>query len=370
MTAISKQKKIFVVAGARPNFMKVNLLVKKLKTVKRFRTFLVHTGQHYDFKMSEIFFQDLRMPKPDYHLNADAGPNASQTGSIMAAFEALVLKKMPDLVIVVGDVNSTLACSLVAAKLGIQIAHVEAGLRSFDIGMPEEVNRMVTDAVSDLLFVSERSGLVNLKNEGMAGHKVHFVGNTMIDSLLESRRFIDRSKILDRLELNRIDYGVLTLHRPSNVDSREALLEIHKILKQACGRMKIVYPIHPRARQMMTRFGLTNKFKSIKDLMVIEPLGYIDFIKLVKGSSFVLTDSGGIQEETTVLKIPCLTMRQSTERPITVKEGSNILVGRDLRKIDQQLSRITRGSLKKSRIPKFWDGNTCTRIVGIIKKAL
>ncbi|MEW6603023.1 MAG: UDP-N-acetylglucosamine 2-epimerase (non-hydrolyzing), partial [Nitrospirota bacterium] len=309
-------KKIMVIAGARPNFMKIAPLMSEIaRHKKKMHAVLVHTGQHYDYKMSAVFFQNLNIPEPDVYLNVGSGSHAFQTAKIMMEFEEVVLREKPDVVIVVGDVNSTLACSLVASKLNIRIAHVEAGLRSFDRTMPEEVNRIVTDSISDWLFVSEKSGLTNLRREGVDAGKMFFVGNTMIDTLLSHMKVIDRSGIVEHLHLNKKDYCVMTLHRPSNVDSTESLSEIYAILQLISRKVRIVYPVHPRTLKMIKMHGYFSRFRELDNLLMVEPLGYVDFIKLVKESLFVMTDSGGIQEETTVLGVPCLTMRENTERP-------------------------------------------------------
>lgn len=372
-----KKKKIIIVAGARPNFMKIGPLMREFKKHKQhFDTLLVHTGQHYDFEMSQSFFDDLNIPEPDIYLNVGSGSHASQTAKIMTSFEKVILKEKPDLVIVVGDVNSTVACSLVASKLNVKVAHVEAGLRSFDRAMPEEINRIVTDSLSDYLFVSEESGLRNLKKEGVDSNKVHFVGNIMIDTLLSNMPKINKSNILSRIFPKLLPaqspepkaYAVLTLHRPSNVDSEKALLEIYDILETISQRIKIIYPVHPRTKKMIKIHNFLNRFEKLKNLLMIKPLGYIDFIKLVKKSQFVLTDSGGIQEETTVLGIPCLTMRENTERPVTIKEGTNILVGRDKQKIIRTVNKILQGRQKNGSTPKFWDGETARGIIKIINR--
>jgi UDP-N-acetylglucosamine 2-epimerase (non-hydrolysing) len=363
-------KKVIVIAGARPNFIKIAQLMRELKMNKdSFDTLLVHTGQHYDFDMSEVFFKNLKIPKPDIFLNIGSASHAVQTARIMSAFEKVIIEQKPDLVIVLGDVNSTLACSLVASKLGIAVAHVEAGLRSFDRAMPEEINRIVTDALSDYYFVSEKSGVRNIEKEGINSGQIHFVGNIMIDTLLLNIDKIKKSDILTKLGDGGIkprNYSVLTLHRPSNVDSEKSLAEIYDILLSVSRKINIVYPVHPRTRKMIETHNFLDKFKSLKNLVMTEPVGYIDFIKLVKESVFVLTDSGGIQEETTVLKVPCLTMRENTERPVTVKEGTNILVGRNKRKIVSAVNKILQGKWKKSDIPEFWDGKTAERIVEIL----
>ena len=360
-----------VVAGARPNFVKINLLVKKLKKIKRFETFLVHTGQHYDFNMSEIFFRDLNIPKPDVYLNVGwSASQAGQTAKIMVRFESLLLQQRPDLVIVVGDVNSTLACSIASAKLRIPVAHVEAGLRSFDRSMPEEINRVVTDTLSSYLFVTEKDAISNLLREGISKSKIHFVGNTMIDTLVKNQEKILRSDAIQRFRLKPQKFAVITLHRPSNVDSKRALLEIQEVLRLIAGKISLIYPVHPRSRHQMVKSSLWKNFLKIPGLKIVEPLGYVDFMSLVYHSKFVLTDSGGIQEETTFLKIPCLTMRENTERPVTLKDGTNVLVGRDLDKIKRCVEKILLRQAKKSRVPKFWNGKTCERIVAILKKVL
>lgn len=329
---------------------------------------LVHTGQHYDYEMSEIFFQNLEIPNPDIYLNVGNGSHAAQTAKIMTAFEKVVLKEQPDLIVVVGDVNSTLACSLVASKLNTKIAHVEAGLRSFDREMPEEINRIVTDSLSDYLFVSEGSGLKNLKKEGINSNKIHFVGNIMIDTLLANMNIINQSNILEKLNLTKNEYSVMTLHRPSNVDSEEALLEILDILNSISEKIKIVYPIHPRPKKMIKAYNFSKKFEGLNNLILIEPLGYIDFIRLIKDSKFVLTDSGGIQEETTFLKVPCLTMRENTERPVTIEKGTNFLVGRSKAKVLRRIKEILNGNSKNGSTLELWDGETAKRIAKILSK--
>lgn len=380
-----KKKKVIIAAGARPNFIKLAPLMYEFNGHRDyFEVLLVHTGQHYDFEMSEVFFKNLDIPEPDIHLNIGSASHAVQTAKIMAAFEKVVLKEKPDLVIVTGDVNSTLACSLTASKLNVKIAHVEAGLRSFDRTMPEEINRTITDSLSDYLFVSEESGLKNLKKEGVDSKKIHFVGNVMIDTLLSNMPKISKSNILKRISFNSNNkdyeptamsyehllpktYSVLTLHRPNNVDSKESLSEIYDILKAISQQIKIIYPIHPRTKKMIRKHKFLKKFNSLGSLLMTGPLGYIDFIRLVKESKFVLTDSGGIQEETTVLKVPCLTMRKNTERPVTIEKGTNILVSRNKQIIMKAVNTILKGEQKDGKIPKFWDGKTAKRIVKILR---
>ena len=288
--------------------MKVAPLLRALKKNGCFETTLVHTGQHYDFKMSEVFFKDLGIPRPGVYLNVGSGSHAEQTGRILTAFEGTLLKIKPRLVVVVGDVNSAAACALAAVKLGIRVAHVEAGLRSFDRRMPEEINRIVTDRLSDTLFVSEESGLKNLKNEGVAQSKIFHVGNIMIDSLIASLPAIKRSPILRELGLRPVNYAVVTLHRPSNVDTAEALKKVQLILKDVCRQTTAVFPIHPRTQGRIIALGLDASFKKLKGLKLVSPMGYTDFLGLVRHASLVLTDSGGIQEEPTFLKIPCMAL--------------------------------------------------------------
>jgi len=357
--------KVICVAGARPNFVKIAPLIKELKK-QGVETLLVHTGQHYDKQMSDSFFTDLDIPQPDVHLGVGSGPHGEQTGRIMIGFEPVVVKEMPDVVIVVGDVNSTIACALVASKLGVKVAHVEAGLRSFDPTMPEEINRMLTDQISDYLFVTEESGLVNLKKEGISDDKVFFVGNIMIDSLVKSRDKILKSKVLKTLGLAKSEYGIITLHRPSNVDDEKNIryiLDMIGILQQ---KTKIVFPAHPRTRNRFREFHLEDKIGSMKDLIIIPPTGYLDFLHLVGNARYVLTDSGGVQEETTFLGIPCLTLRKTTERPVTVSEGTNTLIELDSEKVSSMVSSILKGAYKKGNIPKLWDGRTAERIVKIL----
>jgi UDP-N-acetylglucosamine 2-epimerase (non-hydrolysing) len=365
------KKRTMFVAGARPNFVKIAPLLREFaRHTDVFETFLVHTGQHYDFEMSGVFFEGLQIPDPDIHLNVGSHSHAVQTARIMIAFEKVVMKNKPDLLVLVGDVNSTVACALVASKLGVKVAHVEAGLRSFDRTMPEEINRIVTDSISDYLFVSEQSGLRNLKREGVAFGKVHFVGNVMIDSLVWAGPVLCRSNITENLNLTEKEYGVVTLHRPSNVDSNGSLLAIYDILRLVTEKIKLVYSVHPRARSMLERHGLLKKLTSLDNLILTDPLGYLDFVRLMKDSRFVLTDSGGIQEETTALGIPCLTMRENTERPITVTQGTNALVGNDRVKIDRHITNILEGNIKQGRAPDLWDGRASLRIAGVIRDEL
>ncbi len=355
-------KKIILVAGARPNFMKIAPIHKALIATKRYKPILLHTGQHYDEKMSKIFFDELGLPKPDIYLGVGSGSHAEQTAKIMIEFEKVLLKEVPDLVIVVGDVNSTLACSIVAAKLLVPVAHVEAGLRSYDRTMPEEINRIVTDSISDLLFVSEPSGMHNLINEGVPDEKMFFVGNVMIDSLVEHMPKANESPILEQLNLKPKTYTLVTLHRPSNVDEKQNLEKILRIFEAISAKSKIVFPIHPRTKKMLEQFGLMETVSRI-GVQLIEPQGYIEFLKLMKEAQLVLTDSGGVQEETTVLQVPCLTMRENTERPITIEVGTNLLVGTEEKEVIEAALKVLSGKVKKGLIPEKWDGRAAERIV-------
>jgi UDP-N-acetylglucosamine 2-epimerase (non-hydrolysing) len=330
------------------------------------KNILVHTGQHYDQNMSKLFFADLELPEPDIYLGVGSGTHAQQTAKIMMAFEKVLETEKPDLIIVVGDVNSTAACSLVAAKMGVKIAHVEAGLRSFDRTMPEEINRIVTDSLADFLFVTEKSGLENLKNEGIADAKVFFVGNVMIDSLIHFLNKAKGSQIISKLNLTGKKYILVTLHRPSNVDSKENLEKIVNTFSILEKDIKIVFPAHPRTKKMLATFDLDERIKELKNLILIDPTGYLDFIRLMQNASLLLTDSGGIQEETTYLGIPCITMRKNTERPVTIKQGTNILIGSDNQRIIKETEIILNGRGKKGKVPELWDGKAAERIVSIL----
>lgn len=358
----NKKIKILSVVGARPNFMKIAPIHFAFKKYKNVEHIIVHTGQHYDKNMSKIFFDDLELPKPNEYLNVGSASHAEQTAKIMVEFEKILLKHKPNLVIVVGDVNSTVACSLVTVKFGIPVAHVEAGLRSFDRKMPEEINRIVTDSISDYLFVTEKSGIQNLISEGKKKNQIFFVGNVMIDSLLNFVKKADKSAILSDLKIESKNYCLVTLHRPSNVDKKDFLNKIGKLFSTISKDLNIVFPIHPRTKKMIKSFGLENYFKNV---ILTEPLGYLDFLKLMKNSKFVLTDSGGIQEETTFLKIPCLTLRENTERPITIENGTNKLCGNDFNKIKNEIHKIKNTQKMKSRVPKLWDGKSAERIAKI-----
>lgn len=362
----AKTINVVCVAGARPNFMKIAPLMHEFKKIGSVDAILVHTGQHYDKNMSDRFFQDLDIPAPDVNLEVGSGSQSCQTAQIMKKFEPVLEREKPDVVIVVGDVNSTIACALVAAKSGVKVAHVEAGLRSFDRTMPEEVNRVLTDAISDYLFTTEPSAKKNLLREGIDEDKIYFVGNVMIDTLLKFRARAEKSSILDTLGLSPKSYALLTLHRPSNVDDEKDLSNIVAALSDIRKRIKIVFPMHPRTRERFAAFGLFQDANTADNLLITEPLGYLDFMKLMNGSQLVMTDSGGIQEETTILQIPCVTLRNNTERPITVEAGTNTVVGTDREKITSAVLRLIRDGCPGKRAPELWDGKAAERIVRII----
>jgi UDP-N-acetylglucosamine 2-epimerase (non-hydrolysing) len=348
------------VVGARPNFMKIAPIAHRLALHPEVRHVLVHTGQHYDENMSKIFFQDLEIPAPDIHLGVGSGSHAQQTARVMMALEEVLLREKPDLVLVVGDVNSTMAATLVATKLDIPVAHVEAGLRSFDRGMPEEINRMVTDAIADLLLTPSRDADENLLREGVDPARIRFVGNVMIDSLL---KFLPRARATRALETHGVrhgDYALVTLHRPSNVDTRDTLAGLLHLLERIAARMPVLFPIHPRTRKMIQEFGLE---PGLPDLRLIEPVGYLEFVALEEGARVVLTDSGGIQEETTVLGVPCLTLRNNTERPVTLSHGTNRIVGQDPEVIWAAVEELLGNPPAPPRVPEYWDGAAAERIV-------
>jgi len=354
--------KTLCVCGARPNFMKIAPLASALAGTGRVHNFIVHTGQHYDERMSKLFFDELGIPKPDVNLEVGSASHAAQTGEIMKRFEPVLLEHRPDWVIVVGDVNSTIACALVAVKLGVRVAHVEAGLRSFDRTMPEEINRVLTDAISDLLFVTEQSGLDNLAVEGIPAVRVALVGNVMIDSLLTHRARADSSSILERLALTPKKYVAVTLHRPSNVDDPQMLARILDAFEQIGDEWPIVLPMHPRTRANLASMGLADRAAAISGLRIIEPLGYLDFLKLMAESAVTLTDSGGIQEETTILGVPCLTLRENTERPITIERGTNRLVRPGQDDIPTALREALAAGPAPKQVPELWDGRAAERI--------
>ena len=361
--------KIVLIVGARPNFMKSAPLMRALlANSDRFDTKLIHTGQHYDHALSQLFFDELKIPKPDMYLGVGSASHAEQTAAIMIELEKAFGQLEPDLVVVFGDINSTLAAAVVAAKMCIKLAHVEAGLRSFDNTMPEEINRIVTDRLSNYLFVSEKSGLENLKNEGVSDDKVFYTGNIMIDSLVANLEIAGKSDILNRLNLESGAYIAMTMHRPANVDDEDILREMFSSIVDISNEMPIIFPCHPRTKKRLEDFGISNSESS--GLKLIEPLGYLDFLKLQSEAKFVLTDSGGVQEETTYLQIPCITMRENTERPSTVDIGSNIIVGVNPKKIREIALKTIHGEGKKGKIPEHWDGKTAERIVSIMSEQL
>lgn len=362
--------KIISIVGTRPNFVKLAALVHEIKKHKEIEHLLVHTGQHYDAYMSKFFFNDLQLPKPDINLEVGSGTFGEQTGNIIIKLEKILIKEKPNLVIVVGDVNSTFAGALIAKQLGIKVAHVEAGLRSFDLTMTEEINRILTDSISDFLFTTEKSANINLLNEGIDKDKIYFVGNVMIDTLLKHKKKAQKSKVLKKFDLVRNNYAVLTLHRPSNVDTKDSLNYILSILELIQKKIRIIFPIHPRTLKNIKNFELEKKIKKQKNLIVTKPLGYLDFLCLMNNSKFVITDSGGIQEETTVLGVPCVTIRNNTERPVTVRQGTNMIVSTDKNKITKACNSLIKRAHVKGKIPKFWDGKAAKRIVNTILKKL
>jgi len=354
--------KIVHVVGARPNLMKIGPLMEAWSKRPGVEARLVHTGQHYDANMSELFFRELGIPEPDLNLEVGSASHAVQTAEIMKAFEPIVLAERPDAVLVVGDVNSTIACGLVAVKLGVRLVHVEAGLRSFDRTMPEEINRVLTDAISDVLFCTEQSGVANLRREGVPAERIHLVGNVMIDTLLRHRARAEASPVLSRLGLERRGYAVLTLHRPANVDDPAVLGALLGALEEIARELPIVFPAHPRTRAKLEAFGHGPRLAALPALRLLDPLGYLDFLKLMAEARVVLTDSGGIQEETTILGVPCLTLRENTERPVTVLCGTNRLVGRDPARILAAWREIRAAGPAPVRTPPLWDGHAAERI--------
>ncbi|MBL6992073.1 MAG: UDP-N-acetylglucosamine 2-epimerase (non-hydrolyzing), partial [Bacteriovoracaceae bacterium] len=346
--------KILSVVGTRPNFMMIAPLINEINKQK-VSHMLVHTGQHYDQEMSKLFFDDLEMPKPDINLGIGSGTNKEQVKKVMRKLEKILEKEKPDLVIVVGDVNSTLAAARISKKLGIKIAHIESGLRSFDLTMPEETNRIETDKISDFLFTTEESANKNLKNEGISENKIFFVGNVMIDTLLNNKEKSQKSKILENFNLDKKNYALLTLHRPSNVDKKEDLEKIFTMLTRIQEKIKVIFPVHPRTKKKFSEFGFDDKIKEMENLMITNPLGYLDFLCLMANSKLVLTDSGGIQEETTVLGVPCITLRENTERPVTVEQGTNLIVSIEEEKIIKKSLEIIENKINtKNKIPELW----------------
>lgn len=358
--------KIFIIAGARPNFMKISPIINEIKKYPDIEYKLIHTWQHYDKNMSDAFFEDLHLPYPDINLSINWWSVSNQIGNVMIAFDNILKNERPDYVLVVWDVNSTVACALAAKQHGIKVIHVEAWLRSFDMTMPEEINRITTDRVSDFLFVSEKSGIENLMNEWKK-EWVHLVWNVMIDCLIQNLDNLEKSDILERLRIGDGDYWVITIHRPSNVDDTETLTKIVHYFNKLSEKIKLIIPIHPRTRKNLESLNLLSKLEGNTHIILTEPLWYLDFIKLIKNSKFVLSDSGWIQEEATYLQVPCLTMRCNTERPITEKIGTSTLVWNDFDLIDSLIKDIIEWKYKKWAIPEMWDGKTAERILKIIK---
>jgi len=359
--------KIVNIVGARPNLMKIAPLIAEMQRFSDIEPVLVHTGQHYDDNMSEVFFKELGIPQPDYNLGVGPGTHTWQTAQVMLALEPLLQELRPDLVLVVGDVNSTLAAALVAAKVCIPLAHVEAGLRSFDRTMPEEINRVITDALADYLFTTERSANENLQQEGIPDHRVFFVGNVMIDTLLHHRQRAEALGMPARYGVSGNGYALLTLHRPSNVDVREVLGGILNALDSLQSRLPVLFPAHPRTMRRLAENGFLERIKTMPNLRLIEPLGYLEFLGLMAQARLMLTDSGGIQEETTALGIPCLTLRENTERPITIEMGTNRLAGNRKESILNAYEDFARNETRNCSIPPKWDGKAADRIVEILK---
>ena len=372
----SKRPNVVFVVGARPNYMKVASLWKAASARNQWDLCLVNTGQHYDPELSRLFIEQLEISPPRYNLEVGSGSHADQTGRVMIEFEKVLAVEIPDLVVVVGDVNSTLACALVAVKLGIPVAHVEAGLRSFDRTMPEEINRLLTDAISDYLFATEPDAVENLRREGVPPDKVFLVGNVLIDTLNQSLSSAAKSPICTELGLRQgsgalIRYALLTLHRPSNVDSRKKLEHWVGVMKRIAELIPLVFPMHPRTRSRLAEAGLLDALESLRPRVILTaPVGYLDFLALMQSAHFVLTDSGGIQEETTALRIPCLTLRENTERWITVTQGSNEIVGTDPAAIIQSIEKLLRGDSRRGCIPELWDGAAAQRVISILAERL
>lgn len=363
-----KQKTIQLVAAARPNFMKIAPLYHALAKESWAKPEIIHTGQHYDLNMSDVFFHDLRLHEPHQHLGVGSGSHAQQTGQVMIAFENALLKQRPDLVVVVGDVNSTMACTIAAVKLGVPVAHLEAGLRSFDRTMPEEINRIVTDSIADILWTPSPDGDQHLLEEGVHADKIERVGNIMIDSFEMLRESIETENVYSTFNLDKGRFGVVTLHRPSNVDHPENLARLCDLLVNVSENIPLIFPLHPRTRKQLEVNGLKERLESKSSLILTEPLSYARFMNLVVNCCFALTDSGGIQEETSYLNIPCLTLRPNTERPVTVEQGTNTLCTLD--NVGPQIDAVLSGNSKAGQAIELWDGNTAERVVASIQRRL
>jgi len=363
---LTNKKKVHLVVAARPNFMKIAPLYHALKEEDWAVPVIVHTGQHYDFNMSDTFFQELGMPQPCLHLGVGSGSHGEQTGKVIIEYERVLLKEMPDMVVVAGDVNSTMASALAAAKIGIKVAHLEAGLRSFDRTMPEEISRVVTDALADLLWTHSPDADENLLREGIPAEKIELVGNIMIDSLEALRHSIEDKRLYLKYSLGKGDYGLVTIHRPSNVDSASALGKLCKNLISVSTKIPLIMIIHPRTLKNLNKYSLMYDLKHTKNLYLLDPLKYTSFMNLVFNCRLVITDSGGLQEETTYLGIPCLTVRENTERPITVQHGTNMLCKPE--EIPNKVDTILSGWNTKRKVPEKWDGHTAHRVVQSIKK--
>lgn len=363
--------KILLVVSTRPNFMKVAPMLHVLsQRPDRFESILVHTGQHYDTRMSDVFFEDLGLPDPKYNLGVGSGTQGEVTGKAMMAFDPVLIDEKPDLVVVVGDVNPTLSCAVGAVKLHIPVAHVEAGLRSRDRKMPEEINRIVADAVSDHLFTPSRDADDNLRAEGIPDSRIHFVGNVMVDSLRHTEPSLDASGILDDLGVGAGGYALATSHRPANVDEAEPLGRVLDCLDRVQQRMPVVLPLHPRTRARIAAFGLDERLGRMTAVSVIEPVGYVDSLRLQRDAAIVVTDSAGIQEETTVFGVPCLTMRPNTERPVTVEVGTNTIVDLDVDLVERKVAEVVDGNYKEGELPDYWDGKASDRIVDVFERII
>tara|TARA_B100000212_G_C27345775_1_gene521236 strand:+ start:283 stop:1374 length:1092 start_codon:yes stop_codon:yes gene_type:complete len=356
--------KIDIIAGARPNFIKISPIINQIKLKENFFKIsyrLIHTGQHYDDDMSSNFFKQLNIPPPDINLNVGSSSHAKQTGDIMLRYEEVLNEEKPDICLVVGDVNSTMACSIVAKKYNLKVAHVEAGIRSFDLTMPEEINRMVTDSITDYFFTTSEFANENLINAGIKKDKIHFVGNVMIDTLKNQIENFIKPDFFDNYKLSKKKYFVLTMHRPSNVDDKKKLIKLLDLIDSNTKNYPILFPVHPRTKSILSKNRI-----NFKNIIEVCPMTYLEFNYLVKNSSCVITDSGGITEETTVMNIPCITLRNNTERPETIKYGTNLLVGHNSKKIINALNKVLENKWHKGKIPKYWDGNSASRIVKIL----